>query len=379
MKATRLDSPNNISKISLELVSGETKELWIEADVELSKNSDCWVFLLLPMAMQLGENIQIEGKVTKDAIEAFERAQQYLLQGHPHMKAIKLEISNLIDDSTDQVESSRGVGLFFSGGLDSTFSAETLEDIDTLISVWGFDIPTTNSAHWNLTLDIIKPCAKELDKDLLVVKTNIRELSNGLVEWGGDYHGSALAGVSIALTKHLKKNYLAASRRRTEPDWGHSAELASAYTTPNHIIEQTEGIERIAKAYGIANIPRTTYVRVCYRNVKGLANCGTCKKCVRTRLEFDLIKAKYRPQDLETRPAFKELLLTKASPWDYLCYLEALTWARKNKYSGTIAPLIPVSMARLITIGKQRFNKLRERLGIPKKRRSRKQRPKANA
>jgi hypothetical protein len=355
VKATRLDSPKNISKISLELASGETKELWIEAEVELSKYSDCWVFLLLPIAMQLGENIKIEGEATKGAIEAFDRAQQYLLQGHPNMKAINLEVSNLIEDSTDSVESSRGVGLFFSGGLDSTFSAETLEDIDTLISVWGFDIPVTNSAHWNLTLDIIKPYAKELNKELLVVKTNIRELSNGLVEWGGDYHGTALAGVSIALTKHLKKNYLAASRQRTEPDWGHSAELADAYTTPNHLIEQTEGIERIAKAHGIANIPRTTYVRVCYRNVKGKANCGTCKKCVRTRLEFDLIKAKYRPQALETRPTFKELLATKGSPWDYLCYLEALSWARKNKYSGTISPLIAVSIARVKTIVKSKL------------------------
>jgi hypothetical protein len=349
VKATRLHSPKNISKISLELTSGETKELWIEAGVELSKNSDCWVFLLLPIAMQLGENIHIEGEATKGAIEAFDRAQQYLLQGHPNMKAIKLEVSNLIDDS-NEVESSRGVGLFFSGGLDSTFSAETLEDIDTLISVWGFDIPVTNSAHWNLTLDIIKPYAKELNKDFIVVKTNIRELSNGLVEWGSDYHGTALAGVSIALSKHLKKNYLAASRQRTEPDWGHSAELANAYTTPNHLIEQTEGIERIAKAHGIADIQRTTYVRVCYRNVKGMANCATCKKCVRTRLEFDLIKAKYRPQALETKPTFKELLATKGSPWDYLCYLEAFKWARKNKYSGTTAPFIAVSIARLISL-----------------------------
>ena len=355
MKATRLDSPKNISKISLELASGETKKLWIEADIELSKNSDCWVFLLLPIAMQLGENIKIEGEATKGAIEAFDRAQQYLLQGHPNMKAIKLEVSNLIDESTGQVESARGVGLFFSGGLDSTFSAETLDDIDTLISVWGFDIPVSNSAHWQLTLDIIKPYAKELNKNLLVVKTNIRELSNGLVEWGGDYHGTALAGVSIALTKHLKKNYLAASRQRTEPDWGHSAELADAYTTPNHLIEQTEGIERIAKAHRIANIPRTTYVRVCYRNVKGEANCGTCKKCVRTRLEFDLIEARYRPQGLETRPTFKELLATKGSPWDYLCYVEALTWARKNKHSGTIAPLLAVSIARLRTIVRNKF------------------------
>lgn len=347
MKATRLSSPANISKISLELASGETKELWIEADVELSKNSDCWAFLLLPIAMQLGENINIDGDSTKEAIEALDRAQKYLLQGHPNMKEIKLSVSNVIDDSPEQVESSRGVGLFFSGGLDSTFAAETLEDIDTLISVWGFDIPATNSAHWNLTLDIIEHYAKELSKDLIVVKTNIRELSNGLVEWGGDYHGSALAGVSIALTKHLKKNYLAASRQRSEPDWGHSAELANAFTTPEHLIQQTEGIKRIAKAHGIANIPRTQYVRVCYRNVKGLANCGTCKKCVRTRLEFDLINAKYRPQGLETRPTFKELLSTKGSPWDYLCYLEALTWARQNKYSGNFAPLIAVSLARL--------------------------------
>ena len=349
MKATRLDSPANISKINLELASGETKELWIEADVELSKNSDCWAFLLLPIAMQLGENVAIEGQVTNEAIKAFDRAQKYLLQGHPKMKEIELTVSNVIADS-NEVESARKVGLFFSGGLDSTFAAETLEDIDTLISVWGFDIPATNSAHWQLTLDLIEPYAKELNKELILVKTNIRELSNGLVEWGGDYHGTALAGVSIALTKHLKKNYLAASRQRKEPDWGHSAELANAYTTQEHLIEQTEGIERIAKAHGIANIQRTKYVRVCYRNVKGLANCGTCKKCVRTRLEFDLIQAKYRPQALETRPTFKELLATKGSPWDYLCYLEALTWARQNKFSGTIAPLLAVSIARFRTI-----------------------------
>jgi 7-cyano-7-deazaguanine synthase in queuosine biosynthesis len=356
VKAIRLDSPANVSRINLELASGETKELWIEADVELATNSDCWVFLLLPIAMRLGENLHIEGTVTKEAIQASNRSQKYLLQGHPNMKEIQLEVSNLIDDSTDPVESSRRVGLFFSGGLDSTFAAETLEDIDTLISVWGFDIPATNSAHWQLTLDIIEPYAKELNKDLVVVKTNIRELSNGLVEWGGDYHGSALAGVSIALNKHLKKNYLAASRQRSEPDWGHSAELANAYTTPNHRIEQTEGIKRIAKAHGIASIPRTTYVRVCYRNVKGLANCATCKKCVRTRLEFDLIKAQYRPQALETRPTFKELLATKGSPWDYLCYLEALTWARQNKFSGTIAPLIAVSIARFRAILQSRLS-----------------------
>jgi len=358
VKATRLDSPANISRINLELASGDTKELWIEAHVELSKNSDCWLFLLLPIAMQLGENLQIEGAVTAEAIEAFDRAQRYLLQGHPNMREIKLEVSNLIDDSTQEDDSSRGIGLFFSGGLDSTFSAETLDDIDTLISVWGFDIPATNSGHWQLTLDIIEPYAKELNKDLMVVKTNIRELSNGLVEWGGDYHGSALAGVSIALTKHLKKNYLAASRQRSEPDWGHSTELANSYTTPQHHIEQTGGIKRIAKARAIADNPRTTYVRVCYRNVKGLANCGTCKKCVRTRLEFDLINAQYRPRGLETRPTFKELLSTKGSPWDYLCYLEALTWARKNKYSGTLAPLIAVSLARFSTILKNSALKL---------------------
>lgn len=356
MKATRLDSPSNVSRINVELASGESKELWIEADVELSKNSDCWAYLLLPVAMQLGENLHIEGQVTKDAIEATQRAQKYLLQGHPNMKEIKLTFSNVIDDS-NEVESSRKVGLFFSGGLDSTFAAETLEDINTLISVWGFDIPATNSAHWKLTLELIKPYARELNKELLVVKSNIRELSNGLVEWGGDYHGSALAGVSISLTNHLKKNYLAASRQRSEPDWGHSAELALSYTTPQHLIEQTEGIKRIAKAHGIADIERTKYVRVCYRNVKGLANCGTCKKCVRTRLEFDLIKAKYRPQDLETRPTFKELLATKGSPWDYLCYLEALTWARQNKYSGTLAPLIAVSVARLRTVVKSKFRR----------------------
>ena len=352
MRATRLDSPSNISKIKLELASGKSKELWIEASVNLSKNSDCWLFLLLPIAMQLGEDLELQGKTTKSAIDAFGKAQNQLLKGHPNMREIKLSVSNPFNDSTESVESSRGVGLFFSGGLDSTYEAETLQDVDTLISVWGFDIPVSNSNHWQLTLDLLEPYSKKLNKELIVVKTNIRELSNGLVEWGGDYHGSALAGVSIALTQHLKKNYLAASRQRSEPDWGHSEELADAYSTEQQRIEYTDAIERIAKAHALANNERAKEIRVCYRNVKGLANCVTCKKCVRTRLEFDLINAKYRPANLETKPTFKELISTKVSPWDYLCYIEAFTWARANNFPTPISPRIAVALARLRTIVK---------------------------
>jgi hypothetical protein len=164
--------------------------------------------------------------------------------------------------------------------------------------------------------------------------------------------------VSIALTKHLKKNYLAASRQRSEPDWGHSAELAHAYTTAQHIIEQTEGIKRIAKARGIANIPRTQYVRVCYRNVKGLANCGTCKKCVRTRLEFDLLKTPKRPLGLETRPNIKELLETQINKADYKFYLDAIKYGRAKGSKNTAAPLLAVSYARLRSKAQSQIAKL---------------------
>jgi len=357
----------NKSQATITLNSGVQVELWIESTAKLDNRADAWLFLMLPVCMKLGEDLEIFGTLSNSAVEAFEKAQAELLRGHPKMKPIRLNNNQPRNDIQPSEKTERKVGLFFSGGLDSMYASESIPDIDALVLIWGFDIPAKNQKHWDLSLKFLEPYAKDIGRELIVVRTNIRELSNGILLWGGDYHGTALSGVATALSAEFKKMYVAAGFVRTEPVWGHSAELYSCYNTDSQTIEETDPVKRIAKAAAIADNPRTVKVRACYRNITGLANCGACKKCVRTRLEFELVKAKYRPEGLETKPRAIEILRNKLTYWDYLFYLEAFGWARKNGFKGTLTPFLVVTLTRIKSIFQIYFEKLQLKLGIEKK------------
>lgn len=347
MKAVHQNPNKNSSVVQLSLVDGREIELYIESSISLNDIADSWVFLLLPVCMQLGEDLELHGKITQSAIDSFQVAKKELLRGHKNMKDIKLvHVGELVAEEK-LAKPNRKIGLFFSGGIDSTYASETISEIESLVAVWGFDIPVKNSKHWDLTTSILGSYAQKIGRELILVKTNIRELSNGLLEWGGDYHGTALAGIANSLAGSFDKMWVSAGFIRKNPNWGHSPILYRAYSTKYQKVEETDPVLRIAKARHLGEISRTVEVRACYRNVSGLANCGTCKKCVRTRLEFDLVNAKFRPKGLEKRPRLKLLLGSKLTYWDYLFYFEALNWSRKNGYKNTFKPLVAVTLARL--------------------------------
>lgn len=62
MKAVRITSNQNESRIKLNLDSGFEYQLWQEANVPLSSSSDCWLFLLLPAFMKLNGDLEISSK-----------------------------------------------------------------------------------------------------------------------------------------------------------------------------------------------------------------------------------------------------------------------------------------------------------------------------
>ena len=278
MKLVALSSSPFESRVKVTLDSGQEHELYLESNLELDHKTDPWLYLLLPVCLRLGEDLEVKGSLSKEAIASFEKAKDELLAGHSYMLPMKLIYTRDYAEPA-QPDNSRGVGSFFSGGLDSAYSAETEKEVDSLICVWGFDISISNPIHWNLTKDLVESYCSSLGKRPVTVKTNVRAVFNDVLEWGRDYHGSALAGVGSALSKHFKAVYIAAGYKRVETNWGHFPALAKAYSTPTIQVGESGPVRRIEKADALANNPRTPQIRVCYRNVKGLANCGTCKKC----------------------------------------------------------------------------------------------------
>jgi 7-cyano-7-deazaguanine synthase in queuosine biosynthesis len=339
-----LTNPNE-SRILVYLDSGRELELWLKATVDLDEKLDCWLFLMLPVCMKLGEDLEVTGTISPTAVNAFHKAQDELLIAHPHLQKISLLHEGELQE--DIAKPNRTVASFFSGGLDSTYTAETVKEIQTLVGSWGFDIALKREDHWNLSKDLIEKYAKVTGKELILVKTNIRELSNGLLSWGADYHGAALSGVAKALSNHLKKVYISATHTEETKRWGQFPSLSKAFSTGTQELEEHAALSRTEKAFALANKPETTFIRVCYRNKTGIANCGVCLKCLRTRTEFSLINAKFRPIGLEKKPTFLEILKVKILGKDFLFFKESIAWASNAGFPNTYLPKVAINLARL--------------------------------
>ena len=348
-----LTNPNE-SRILVSLESGKELQLWLQASVDLDNKLDCWLFLMLPVCMKLGEDLEVTGTISQTAVNAFHKAQDELLIAHPHLQKISLLHEGELQE--DIAKPNRTVASFFSGGLDSTYTAETIEEIQTLVGIWGFDISLKREDHWKLSKDLLEKYSQATGKDLILVKTNIRDLSNGLLSWGADYHGTALSGVAKALSNHLKKVYISATHSEETKRWGQFPSLSRAFSTDTQVLEEHGAVIRTEKAFALADKPEATLLRVCYRNKTDLANCGVCQKCIRTRIEFSLVKAKYRPIGLEKKPTFIELLKVKILGNDFLFFKDSIGWARRAGFPNTYQPLIALNLARLISRVYYRLN-----------------------
>jgi 7-cyano-7-deazaguanine synthase in queuosine biosynthesis len=304
--------------------------------------------------MKLNEDLEISDTISSTAVAAFYKAQEELLIAHPHLNKITLKYEGDLNEVNPA--SSRTTGSFFSGGLDSTYTAGSIKEIQTLVGIWGFDISLKRVDHWNLSKELLEKYAQQTGKDLILVKTNLRELSNGLLSWGADYHGTALSGVANALSNHLKKVYVSATHIEETKSWGQFPSLSKAFRTDYQELEEHGAVARTEKAFALANRPETTLLRVCYRNKTNLANCGVCKKCIRTRIEFSLVKAKFRPRGLENKPTFIELLQVKISSNDFLFFKDSIGWAKKAGFPNSYQPLIAINIARLISRVYYRLN-----------------------
>lgn len=349
MRIVHLDDSPNRSQVRVSLASGEEHQLWIEANRDLSQIADCWLFLMLPIGMGLAEDIEIVGTLSKTAVTSFYNAQEALLEKHPHLAKINLNHNGELLESL-ALPSSRKVACFFSGGLDSSYTAETIEEIRSLIAVWGFDIQVWNEKHWKLTSELLQEHADEMGKELILVRTNIREISNGLLSWGRDYHGSALAGVANALSNHLETVYVSSTHSVDTNRWGQFPRLSKAFSTDYQQLIEYGARVRTAKAIALKDNPRTRFIRVCYRNKTGKANCGACQKCIRTRLEFALIGAQYRPIGLESKPSFWTLMNLRIEGNDYSFFKDSIGCAKDQGYPKTLLPSLALALARLRSI-----------------------------
>ena len=260
-----------------------------------SANGDPFVPAFLAPAMLLNEPLVIEAEVSPKLLDSVDEIQTVLSCFEPRLCPIELAAPAASLRQADW----RPCGaraLFYSMGVDSSYSlhknASRWGDgpgaITHLVPVEGFDVYLWESQRWPPMLARITEVADAYGKAVLPVTTNLRELTDRLVDWVVVYHGAALASVALALGELFEDACLAAAQtyQRIIPRGAHP--LLDPLWGTETLNFGHDGLEadRLSKIRYLATAPVVLRnLRVCATGeLTDAYNCGRCEKCLRTMI-----------------------------------------------------------------------------------------------
>jgi hypothetical protein len=293
---------------------------------------------LLP-AMARGENLRVEGPVSPRLLENLDTIQAIYHRWDTALKIVEVDAA-----AGAMPADGFGRGLFFSGGVDSWYSllkhhhAGQYDDgeLRYLILVFGFDVKLDNPALFDKILAAVETVAKATGLRLLVVETNVRQFSDGIVPWGF-YHGGPMAAVGLTLSRIVRHCLIASSYAYAElHPWGSHPLLDPLWSTET-VAFTHDGCEAVRSAK-VAAIARSevalSTLRVCWANEGEQYNCGRCEKCLRTMLALHVAGALDRCSTFKvplTTAAVRRMVLGESSEIFLRDLVQALAGSRQDR------------------------------------------------
>ncbi len=333
---------NRISRISAD-VGGEL--LWFESsDIRLKPAAEGFVSAMLVPALRQGTDMVIESALDR----------QWFLNIHRVIKEFRKSWKKYrwISITTTQgmniaVNKGTKTALSFSGGVDSFYSLLCCgHRIDYLVFIHGFDIPLRDAGQFQAYLPALKVIAEKTAAQLIVIRTNIRELESfRSVSWIRSY-GSVMAGIShfipqigkfiVSASYFYKDKSVVDSRLKTDPLFSSSSV---------DIIHEGAFAWRSQKIRSLIDEPLVRkYLRVCWEHKNEFMNCCQCEKCIRTMLS---LQQSGKLDYFETFPLKNNLL-------DYIKGLPALgkhlicIYNRSFVYKGGLGPELEKAVYALL-------------------------------
>ncbi|RYF55230.1 MAG: hypothetical protein EOO27_21615, partial [Comamonadaceae bacterium] len=299
------------------VIDGQPFTVWTESTMSVDTTGTPWLPPLRVTAMRKGLQLEISPAVDVNALEGSVAAESLLLEWYPdelHRSTTSTETTTAKSPEVD----ARGVGCFFSGGVDSFYTALKHQDeITHLIIIHGLDISLSNDALWEETVDRARTMAADLGKELIEVRSNARHLhAKHGPHWQKQAHGAFLAHVSLLLSPHLRKVYIPASDDDSHPisPLGTHPDLDPLWSSSDvEIVHDGIEADRVDKLTHLKNSQvAMNHLRVCWFNLASKYNCGKCEKCLRTMISLHIAGAAGRCQSLPQR------IPTRAVRWIYL-------------------------------------------------------------
>ena len=265
---------------------------WVFPEAEadwLAANGDPVLPALLLPAMRLGEDLVIDAPVSRRLLASVPTIMDIYAAWVPGMRRPAITAND-----ADEPRRGKGVGLFFSCGVDSFYSLrkalavppEHDDAVSHLILIYGFDIRPRNPALFDLVAGHARSVAAAAHRKLVIVETNLRTFSDPLVGWDF-YHGGALASTALALGGLQRKCFIPSTHAYGElVPWGSHPLLDPLWSTDSVDLVhdgcealRTEKIKELA-SFDLA----LQHLRVCWPDWIQDYNCGRCEKCLRTMI-----------------------------------------------------------------------------------------------
>src|SRR5271167_2432185 len=278
----------------VETAREEYSELFYRLPGEFTQSihvsADPFIAALLIPSMQLGETLTVDAPASPRLLRSLPKIMAYYHNWDPKYKIIEVRTSKERQES-DSIPKVNA--LFFSGGVDSFYALTRLTEqtadrnhLSHLIFVHGFDIRLNDNMLFEKSYAAVKDIASYYGKKLVVVRTNVREITDKYVRWMNCY-GAGMA--SVALCGLFRNVYIASDVAPNERYLAFTSahpDLDPLWSTDTTaLIHYGDGISRVEKVKALANNPMAQkHLRVCMENRNGAYNCGRCSKCVRTML-----------------------------------------------------------------------------------------------
>lgn len=291
--------------------SGHDKSLTVffepggEGQDFLSANYEAFLLAAFPAALFHHEKrIHIEGPICPDLVAGV-RADLKLLRDWWDPSAPLPELSATRYETRMPVAGNDGAACFLSGGVDSManlvvntrdYPRGHPKRFKTAILVYGLDMGNSTLRGrpdvFDATVKSLGELVAAQDMKLLTVTTNAREIEPGIgfyIDW---HIGALLGGIAHALAGRINRCSIALDTATdyTMPTGSHpwfNKNLASSFVD---IQSGVEALTRIEKIEAMKVWPESLRrIRVCGqmdRLKPGEMNCGRCRKCQVTLLQY---------------------------------------------------------------------------------------------
>jgi hypothetical protein len=255
---------------------------------------DGFLFGILLRLMQIGQPVRIDGPISRQALRhVIELQDCWALWLPEDYHRVSLEPASVVDLSP---ETGKPVICAYSGGVDGTFSllrhrlrwlGEAALPVEFALMVQGFDVDLDDTQSFDRLVRRCQPLLSQIGAQLHVVRTNLKVASQQ------DWLNSFAAQLSACLHQFAG----ACSGGIIGSSEPYNALVLPLGSTPItdpllsggafSIYHDGAGYSRTAKLERIRDHELAlSTLKVCWEGPNPDENCGTCEKCVRTRLNL---------------------------------------------------------------------------------------------